>query len=526
MTKYSYAAYLDKVLVNRRSIIFFCNNKSNEEIMKWQKSVIKKPLTNIPDEYSALICQMFKNLLGYLGEIKSSKQSLPHIKKLLKFAHTAKQEVKDEVFLHCWKQLSGHTEVTYDKQIKAWKAFAIISSIITPSTQLFFALLNQLLFEIKKNEDENLERHANFVFARLHRIYSRPRKYLPTSNEIQHIEKLKSIPLTVNLFSGEEVIVPIESYTTMRELKELVMRKMGFNLGKVLHYGIYEIRSKFNSVEEAFIEEDEVVCDLLSIWDKELEQALKSRENIEFKLFLKEKIYYQTNDEEVMNFRYHQIVYDYLMGRYKIESDKVIGFASLKLAIEFPDSSNSTDAYNALNEKFENYIPENEMTYDKDEWSQKIMELYINFTNKEGAKNLFIERLQNNEFFFAHQYLVRFSEKNEDLNSEIDFPEEVLLVLKPDSLDLYDEDKNLLVSYKYNKISNWGISSIYFVIIVPKEDGLFVKYYFETPHTKNIQNIIQTYVNLLCGKSINEVDSIIKKSEKDFETFASYRDQA
>lgn len=523
MTSYSFSDYLDKVLVARRSFIFFCLNKSKEDIMKWQNTVIKKPLTNIPEDFHPIVCQLFKNLLGYLGEIKSSKQAIPHIRKLIKNAFEYTQDIKDEIYLHCWKQLSGHDDNSYSKALKAWKALAVISSAIQPSSQLFYALLNQLLFEIKSHDDSNITRHANFIFARLHRIFTKPRKYVPTSQEIQFIEKLKSIPVTILLFSGEEVVVPVESYTTIRELKEIVMRKIGFNVTRTFNYGIYEIRRKQNSIMEGFIEEDEILCDLLSIWDKELEAALKSRDSIEFKLFLKEKIYYETNDEEAISFRYHQIAYDYLLGRFKIENEKVIGFASLKLSIEFPDSSESSQAFKSLNERFENYIPETFTDFNKNECCQKIMELYINLTNKEGAKNLFIEKLQNNEFFFTHQFLVRYSDKNQALN--LDYPEEVILGIKPTCLSLYSTDKKLLCSYNFNKINDWGISAIYFVFVVPEEDDLNLKIYLETPHTKIIQNLIESYVNLLCGKSVNEVDSLIKQSEKRFENLASYRDK-
>ena len=301
------------------------------------------------------------------------------------------------------------------------------------------------------------------------------------------------------------------------------LRKMNFNVNKTLNFGIYEIRKSNNGIEEGFIEEDEILCDLLSIWERELEQALKSRASIEFKLFLKEKIFLEVSDEESLTFRYHQLAYDYLVGRFKIEKDKLIGFASLKLSIEYPDANNSSQAFKVLNEKIDYYIPENTVNYNKDEWVQKIMEVYINLTDKEGAKGMFIEKLQGNEFINSHIFEVKFSEKN--VSSNLDLPEELLLLIKPDSLSLYNYDREHLKTFKYNKLVNWGISSIYFVFVVPEEDELILKIYLETHHTKTIQNLIETYVNLLCGKSTNEVDMIIRQNEKKFEGLASYRDK-
>ena len=448
MTLHSFAKYLENVLVVRRSIIFFCSNKSKEDIMKWQSSMIKKPLTNIREDLHPYVLQMFKNLLGYLGEIKSSKASLPHIKKLLKNASESTQEMKDEVYLHCWKQLSGHNEESYSKGIKAWKAFAVISSCLTPSTNLFYSLLNQLLFEIKTNEDSNTTRHANFIFARLHRIYSKPRKFIPTTQEIQYIEKLKSIPVSVNLFSGEEVNVPVESYTTMRELKELILRKIGLNTNRALLYGIYEIKKTNKGIEEGFIEEDEILCDLFAIWEKEIEEAYKKRDNVEFKLVLREKVFLETSDEDTLNYRYHQSAYDYITGKFQVSSDKVIGFASLKLAIEYPNSTDYNQAFNQLNENINYYIPDSVDGYNQDDWCQKIMELYSNIKDKEEAKSHFLEKLHENPFNFSNIFSVKFSDKNQSLQ-EIDFPYNLYLSVKPDRLIIYDSRFEFLEEYMY-----------------------------------------------------------------------------
>ena len=78
----------------------------------------------------------------------------------------------------------------------------------------------------------------------------------------------------------------------------------------------------------------------------------------------------------------------------------------------------------------------------------------------------------------------------------------------------------------YNKIVSWGISSIYFVFVIPQDDELFTKIYLETSQTKTIQNLIEIYVNILCGKSLIEIDSMIKQNEKKFEGLASYREKS
>lgn len=521
LTKASFSNYLEQELVQRRTI-FYCLFKSNENIMKWQANVIKKSLTNISEDYQPYVTQLFKNLCGYLGLLKSQKPPLEHLKKLLKNAFISTQEIKDEVYLHCWKQLSGHENNTYNTGIKAWKALAVVSSCIFPSSKLLFPLLNQLLFEIKSNEDVNTMRHANYVFARLQRTNDKIRKQIPTEMEINYIEKLSSIPITVNLFSGEEVIVPAESYTTIKDLKNSVLRKMNFNMHKSIHYGISEIQITNSKVFETFIEEDFLVCDLLSIWEKDIQESFKKRESIEFKLFLREKISFNSTDEETINFRYHQIAFDYLYGKYTVDSDKIIALASVKLAIEFPSSNDSADAFKNLNDKFNLYVPENFDDSFKDEVCQRIMELYINLCGKSGLKTHFIQELSSNEFFDSYNFEVSFSNKNEQLG--INLQKELILSVKSDRICLYDTSLNLLKTYMYNKIINWGISSIYFVFVIPEEDELLTKMYLETNQSKIINNLIETNVNLLCERPVKEIEKILTASDEKFSGLFSYKE--
>lgn len=521
LTRASFTTYLELELVLRRTI-FYCLFKSNENIMKWQANIIKKSLTNISEDYQPYVTQLFKNLLGYLGLLKSQKLPIDHMKKLLKNAFISTQEIKDEVYLHCWKQLSGHEVSTYNIGIKAWKALAIVSSCIFPSSKLLFPLLNQLLFEIKSNEDVNTMRHANYIFARLQKTHEKVRKQIPTDREISYIEKLSSIPISVYLFSGEELIIPVESYTTIKELKNAVLRKMSFNMHKSIHYGISEISIKNNKLFESFIEDDVFVCDLLSLWEKDIQESFKKRESTEFKLFLREKISFSSSDDETINFRYQQIAFDYLNGKYNVDSDKIIALASVKLSIEYPNSNDSASAFKNLNDNFKMYVPENFDDSFKDEICQRIMELYMDICNKSGLKLHFIQELSTNEFYDSYNFNVTFSIKNEQLG--INLPRDMILSIKSDRLCLYDSELNLLKTYMYNKIINWGISSIYFVFVIPEEDELLTKMYLETNQSKIIHNLIETNVNLLCERPIKEIEKILASSDEKFSSLNSYKE--
>ena len=100
---------------------------------------------------------------------------------------------------------------------------------------------------------------------------------------------MKPMPVPINFFSECSVTGQIESYTTVREFKNILMKKLEFNPIRVPHYSIYEVCNKSDILEERFLEETERVCDILSLWDRDMESALEKKEQIEFKFYMKRK---------------------------------------------------------------------------------------------------------------------------------------------------------------------------------------------------------------------------------------------
>ena len=70
-----------------------------------------------------------------MGDRKSTKQPISHIKKHLKFTINSSQELKDEGYLQVIKQITLHPE--YDKCLRGWKFLAIIHIIQRDVYHLF-----------------------------------------------------------------------------------------------------------------------------------------------------------------------------------------------------------------------------------------------------------------------------------------------------------------------------------------------------------------------------------------------------
>ena len=81
----------------------FFNTMTPEEIMAHQRGLIKKPLTTLPSSLNSTAVQLFKNLVSYMGDRRSSKKQNQHILKHTKLAMSSPEELKDEAYLQVIK---------------------------------------------------------------------------------------------------------------------------------------------------------------------------------------------------------------------------------------------------------------------------------------------------------------------------------------------------------------------------------------------------------------------------------------
>jgi hypothetical protein len=319
----------------------------------------------------------------------------------------ASQIIKDEAYIQVLKQLKDHKD--YDKSIRVWNLFAIIASCFAPSKDLFYSILHYLFFEIKNNKDKNIVNHANYVFVRLYKIFEQRRINLPSENELIHIEHMHPIVISIHFFNDTSTNIEIESYTTVKEVKNIVMKKLDFNVSRIPYYCLYEICNKKNTLEERYLEEFEKISDILSLWEKEKVEACNKAdpEPIEFKVYLKVLIYYPYSETEVdtVTIIYTECTFDVTSGKYNLKEQDIITLAALQLLVDF--STNQDEAHRSLQKNIEKFIPINQFNLNPiDYWIQKIMELYsgLKSSSKLEAKLTYLEQLRGSHLWEAHQF--------------------------------------------------------------------------------------------------------------------------
>ena len=495
-----------------------------EKILSWQKKELTQPLLEMNDNYKSISIQIFRNLLSYMKDRKSSKKPILHVRKFLKLTLHSNQIIKDEAYLQIYKQINNNQN--YESKIRGYKFLAIISSCFVPSKSIYDIILNFLFFEKEKEKNDiSIINHIKFIFARLLKTNEKERKNVPCTEELEYIENLKSIPIPLYFFEGNQTDINIESYTTVKDLKKKMMEFLDFNIQRNIYYSIYEIGNDDEGNYEKYIDDSEIVCDILAYWKSEKLKAEKKNKNVDFKFYLKLLIYYpfEEDDEDTVSLVYYQTIYDVISGKFNLNQNKIIKLAGLQLLNEY--GNEREDAYNNLKKNYKKYIPSNKINLmTKSQWIEKIMQFYsiISSFPKKDAKWNYLEELKEDKLYQTQQFEAKFNFSKSGTNDD-NITDDCIIGFKPDGILILDSERNEIVFYKYEIIMNWGISNNQFIICISTIDNNIRKVCFFTSQTKVIQNIIEIYCNIIAGKDMKEIQNIIKLNDKKFEKIDSGR---
>ena len=516
--------------LNKRMKGFF-NVMKPEEIITWQGSLLNKTLIRLPSSLEDIALQLFKNLMSYMGDRSSSKNPQLHVIKHTRLAMKSPEEVKDEAYLQVIKQITRNPNP--NRTMRGWNFFAIMASCYPPSMDLYHALIHYLL-DIIKTGDENLSKRANYIAIRLSKTFESRRKVAPSDEEIKHVEAMKPIIVQMNFFSGASTSIPVESYTTIRELKTLVMKKLLLNISRIPYYAIYELCTLPDKIEERYLNESEKVCDILSVWQKETEEYQKKNITVTFKFYLKLLLYFVHNPEDVdsVTMEYVQVSYEATKGRYNLSEEQIIKLAAIQLFIEQTPKSED-EIRQHIRDEIKKYIPPEKFAINSESvWPEKIMNEFssLNFSNKLEAKNKYIEVLQDNDLFQSCQFICTYDPKinNANNNSQHEanpnhITEDCIVAIKPKEIIILDANRNKIYTIPITLLASWGVNAELFVIVEKKSDKEYSKSYFYCNQTKLFKIVLDSYTNIITGKNMIEIMTENAATCKMFESFPAIK---
>lgn len=477
-SKYTLNEFYFSHLAERRS---FFKKLQPEQIMTWSNNLISKPLLKIPTQLHDTGVQIFKNLMSYMGDRKSTKKPTGHLKKHLKLTLNAPEDLKDEAYVQVLKQIKDHKD--YDKAMRGWNFLALLASSYAPSEELYYSILNYLIYEAKNSHDENIVKRSNYIFVRMTRSFEQKRKQIPSDEEITHVEAMKPLMFPVYFFSESHTMVQSESYTTVRELKTVIMRKLQLSVSRIPYYALYEVCTKQDVVEERFLDDHDKVVDITAVWARESEDYSKKNQTIQFKIYLKIQLFYGYNEHDIdtITMHYVQTAYDVSIGKFKLEEEDIVKLGAIQLKANYGNLDHE-EILKLLEKNIERYVPGNKFKQTQASyWVKKIMEVYteLNIDSKNEAKLTYLEHLKDNPMWEAHQFFVKYSKTYNTTNPE-NFPEDLVIGIKPNGIIICDTDRNELYLITYANIASWGVNNSLFVVVIQKSETELVKHYFES----------------------------------------------
>lgn len=374
--------------------------------MKYSKEPISSPLTRLPTQLKSTAVKLYNDMMCYMMDKSTKAKPLDHMKAHLKVSMTASEDLKDETYVHIIKQLRDHPN--QNNAFRGWNFLAIIASCYPPSADLYYSILSWLKDEVDNNLDEKIVQRANYIIYRLVNSFEFRRKQIPSDEEILHIEHMKPIMFPVFFFSNTHISVPLESYTTVKDIRYEVVKRLNLNMTRIPYYALYEVCNKPDCVEERFLDDFDRVTDIIAVWNRETSDFKSRSQEIEFRIYLKIRFFYDYDEKDLdtVTMLYVQSNYDVVLGKFKLEERDVVTLAAIQLLVNF--GGNREKAVKHLEGNVHSYVAANYLKNSPQHtWVSQIVSLYegIDETTRLESKLTYLEHLKkNNPLYEAHQF--------------------------------------------------------------------------------------------------------------------------
>ena len=241
------------------------------------------------------------------------------------------------------------------------------------------------------------------------------------------MKSMKAFAVKVFTLSGSSIIMLLESFDNSNDLKIAIIKKLKISVNKFPLFGLYEIYED-EYYEERYIEENELVMDLVSSW------LVKNTGNFKILLKLRIFIYFGTKDQ-ILPFLYIQSAFDVLRTITLVPIKIYSVLAALKLFIEL-GKSKVLDGY--LSNNLNLYIPDKiikNSSLKEEEWIEKILKKYnmLPDMSKTQAQAKFVELLSKCGLFGSSIFYLSFQEAS----GNYVLPKEIMMAVSSTGIVIY-----------------------------------------------------------------------------------------
>ena len=289
-----------------------------------------------------------------------------------------------------------------------------------------------------------------------------PRVNVPTDVEIEAVKASTSVIMRVHLLDGGFAIVPINSWTTVKEMHQMVTLKCGVKDGEP--FSIYEI--SYPDEEERVLDETERVLDIVAYWQKTFDddKAKNKKHDETYHFLYKVRLFLDPDpkDHAAVDLFYIQGVHDVVHARYPTNEQDCVTLAALQVQEKHGDYSGEAEC---LQSNMRKYVSKKflETPAREQEMQDMVVKVWQTLAGKgyssRDAKVNYLDYIKAWKIYGSTYFVV------EPQNSR-DFPKEVVLAINAQRvLIVHPQSQEFLAEYPYNEVVTWGQSSKSFVLV-------------------------------------------------------------
>ncbi|XP_059488702.1 myosin-VIIa-like isoform X2 [Neocloeon triangulifer] len=460
-------------------------NVSNDELWRHSREPLKQPLLKKlvnKDELAAEACFMSAAILKYMGDLPSRRpRNSSELTDSIFDGPLNHDLLRDEVYCQIMKQLTGNTSEFSTE--RGWELMWLASGLFACSTGLLKELTMFLRTRKHPLAQDSLQRLQKT-------LNNGQRKYPPHPVEVEAIQhKTTQIFHKVYFPDDTDEAFEVDSSTRARDLCGSIAKRL--NLVSADGFSLFvKIADKVISVPDTDFFFDFVRY--LTDWMKRTRPTRDGvAPNFLYQIIFMRKLWTNVFPGKDKNadqiFHYHQEVVKLLRGYHKCGKDEAVQLAALIYRVN--NGVNKNELAN-IGQNLKDYVPSDMIRLQSSsEWKKAITSAFNKSSglSKEDAKTAVLKILYQWPTFGSAFFEVK-------QTSEPGYPEIIIVAINKNGISLINpQNKEILITHSFNKISNWSSGNTYFHVTI----GNLVrssKLLCETPLGYKMDDLLTSYI--------------------------------
>ena len=463
--------------------------KVKELFLTFQSQVIPKSLLDLNKDNNKLAVQIFKDLLGYMGD-KQMPFPAMLAQDILRKGYEYKP-IRDEIFLQIIKQLTNNPRP--ESVAKGWQVMCMCVGTFPPSFDFENFLLHYILEKRDKGRGAVVD-YARYCLRTLEAMLSNGdgTGFVPSVEEILAYKERPPILATIHLVDGNIVTEDLPLTPDLNVGKVLEMCTGWLDLkdprANTLGVFVYDLGESedANTLDETYrnalyndlvrtprpLRNEDFMGDII---------VQRARQRRKFKFVLKKKIFMPQHNERGSDPVYERLVYlqaeeeTIIQGNIDVEDvERVVALASISIAVAFGEEMGATVDDLVTGAVVDFIVPAWRDLKIAEEWGGLVLANRdaLVLADPEDLQDQFLQIVQDSPLYGTHWFYVHKVESPSSVavpKAISNLPRDVILAFNADGMHVYSTNRVCLISFPYADIYRWGGSSSQFSLIMADE---------------------------------------------------------